>query len=910
MNEKIKAIIPHFIAIVVFIIFSSVYFSPLFDGNNLKQSDIKQFQGMSKEIVDYRIQNGKEPLWTNSMFSGMPAYQISVIHHNNYLIKVDKFLKLDFALPRPVGLMFLAMLGFYIFALCLRVNPWLGILGAVAFGFSTINILYIGAGHMTKVNAIAYMAPALGGMLLAFRGKWLLGGILFALFFGLNITSNHLQMTYYLIFLLFAVAVGEGVRLLIAKKYIELGKAVGGLAIGGILAILPSMSNLQTTMEYSKYTTRGATDLTIEPKGQNKKQSEKVGLEEDYILEYNYGKNEILSIVAPNAKGAKDDYFGNDEELMANIDPQYAQQIGQMDRYWGGQRMSGGAIYFGVIMFVFFLFGMVFLKDSIRWPFLVITLLCLALASKDPGGMNHFFIYKFPLYNKFRDSKMILVLLQVMIPALGVLFLDRFFKNEGVWGDKKKWLIASGVISFFGIILLAFPSVSGSFLKAEEVQQFAKATKGVTDIQNLSYINGLKAELIKARTAIYQNEMFRTLGLILAGCGLLLLSVYTKVSKLLVMALAFVFVAADNISVSKRYLNNEETDGELTSYEEASLSLLPNLPQLGDLSILQEESTSISNFTSKVQEFKSKMRETKEYGGISDDAVLGQLAAFSVLSLNSDYRVLSFANPFNETMTSYYHKSIGGYHGAKLKRYQEIVDFYIGDEINQINQEISAAKNMKLREYAAVIAITKEQAQSVFDSIQINEINIEKAPILNMLNVKYIQVDKTKKAVKNTNSNGNAWFVSKLVRVNSANEEMLALGKNDLKQNAIVHSEFKNVSAPSKSDSTASIKLTKYDSREMIYHSKNTVAAPAIFSEIYYPEGWNCYIDGKQTDVFRANYLFRAAMIPAGSHDITWKFEPKSFESSSSWSLIGSVLLLLCFIGIIIMEIKPSSPKE
>ena len=909
MNEKIKAIIPHVIAIAVFIIFSAVYFSPLFNGNNLKQSDIKQFQGMSKEIIDYRIQNGKEPLWTNSMFSGMPAYQISVIHHNNYLIKVDKFLKLDFALPRPVGLMFLAMLGFYIFALCIRVNPWIGILGAVAFGFSTINILYIGAGHMTKVNAIAYMAPALGGMLLAFRGKWLLGSVIFALFFGLNVTANHLQMTYYLVFLLFAVAIGEGVRLLIAKKYIELGKAVGGLAIGGILAVLPSMSNLQTTMEYSKYTTRGATDLTIEPKGQVKKQSKKVGLEEDYILEYNYGKNEILSIIAPNAKGAKDDYFGNDEELMANVDPQYAQQIGQMDRYWGGQRMSGGAIYFGVIMFVFFLFGMVFLKDAIRWPFLVITLLCLALASKDPGGLNHFFICKFPLYNKFRDSKMILVLLQVMIPALGVLFLDRFFKNEGVWGDKKKWLIASGVIAFLGIILYAVPSISGSFLKAEEVQQFAKATKGITDIQNLSYINGLKAELIKARTSIYQNEMLRTLGLILVGCGLILISVYTKISKLIVIAIAFVFVAADNISVSKRYLNNDETDGVLTSYEEASLSILPNMPQIGDLSILQEEIKSISNFTSKVQEFKSKMRETKEFGEISDDAVLSQLAAFSVLSLNSDYRVLSFANPFNETMTSYYHKSIGGYHGAKLKRYQEIIDFYIGDEINQMNQEISAAKNLKLREYASLMQISKEQAQSVFDSIQINEIKIDKAPVLNMLNVKYIQVDKTKKSVKNTNANGNAWFASKLVRVNSANQEMLALGKNDLKQTVIVHSEFKNVNAPSRLDSAASIRMIKYDAKEMTYHSKNGVAAPAVFSEIYYPEGWNCYIDGKQTDVFRANYILRAAMIPAGSHDIVWKFEPKSFESSSSWSLLGSVLILLFLVRIIAFELKSTFSK-
>jgi hypothetical protein len=470
MNEKLKALIPHVIAIAIFIGFSSMYFSPLFEGFNLKQGDIKQFQGMSKEIVDYRIQNGKEPLWTNSMFSGMPAYQTSVIHENNYFIKVDKILKLDFALPRPVGLMFLAMLGFYIFALCLRVNPWLGIVGSIAFGFSTINILYIGAGHMTKVNAIAYMAPALGGLILAFRGKWLLGSVVFALFFGLNVTANHLQMTYYLLFLLFAVAVSEGIRLILEKKYIDLGKTVGALAIGGVLGLLPSFSNLQTTLEYSKFTTRGATDLTIEPKGEAKNQSKKEGLDVDYILEYNYGKRELLSLIAPNAKGAKDDYLGNDEEIMLNVDPTYAQQIGQMNRYWGGQRMSGGAIYFGVVMFVFFLFGLIFLKDTLRWPFLVLSLVCLALASKDPGGINHFFIHKFPLYNKFRDSKMILVLIQVMVPSLGILFLDRFFKKENIWGEKKTWLIAGGGITFVGLILFLFPSISGSFLRADEIQ--------------------------------------------------------------------------------------------------------------------------------------------------------------------------------------------------------------------------------------------------------------------------------------------------------------------------------------------------------------------------------------------------------------------------------------------------------
>jgi hypothetical protein len=476
-----------------------------------------------------------------------------------------------------------------------------------------------------------------------------------------------------------------------------------------------------------------------------------------------------------------------------------------------------------------------------------------------------------------------------------------------IWGEKKTWLIAGGGITFVGLILFLFPSISGSFLRADEIQQFAKATKGVTDVQNLTYVNGLKSELVKVRTDIYKAEIGRTLFLVLSALGIIFLSVFTKISKYVVIAIAFIFVAADNMGISKRYLNNEETEGIYTSYEESSASILPTMPQQADMTVLVQEIKNVPNFTSKVQEFKSKMLNTQEFGELSDDNLLNQLASFSVLSLNSNFRVLNFSGPFNETNTSYFHKSIGGYHGAKLKRYQEIIDFYIGDEINEINQEISAAKNLKLRDYATSMEITKDQAQSVFDSIQIAELAIQKAPVLNMLNVKYIHVDKSKKAVKNTNPNGNAWFAPKVVRVKSANEEILSLGKQDLKTTAVVHEEFKNVNSAEKIDSNASIKLTKYDVREMKYNSKNSVASPAVFSEIYYPKGWNCYIDGKPVENFRANYILRGVMIPAGSHEITWKFEPATFEKSSTWSLIGSVLMLLVFIGVCTLELKNSS---
>jgi len=910
MNSKFKALIPNIVAIAVFIGLASMYFSPLFDGNALRQSDVKQFQGMAKEIVDYRLMNdNKEPLWSNSMFGGMPAYQVSVSHDSNVLIYIDRMMKLG--LPTPVGILFVAMLGFYIFALCLRVNPWLGILGAIAFGFSTINILYIAGGHITKVNAIIYMAPALGGMILAFRGKWLLGSGIFAMFLGLNITANHLQMTYYLAFLLAAVAIGESIRLLIQKEIITLGKTIGALAVATVIGILPSASNLLTTLEYSEYTTRGTTDLTIKPKNPTNVQ-EKEGLNKNYILEYNFGPGEFLSILAPNAKGERGEYLGNDEEAMVNVDGQYAEQIAQMNRYWGGQSFTGGAFYFGAFMIAFFLLGLILLKDNLKWPFLAISILAILLASNDPGGINDFFINKFPMYNKFRDSKMILVLLQVMVPALGVLFLDRFFKKEGIIGDKKIWLYATGGVTFLIAILYIIPSLSGSFISAEEVKMFAQAGKS-QDPAQVTFVNGLKGALIETRIGLYKSDMGRALLLVILACGIVLASVYTKVSHLIISLVAIAIVAFDNISVSKRYMNNEEVGGVYKSYEPIDAAAFPTLPALADNRILASEMESVPNFASKVSELQSKMVESIQYKQITDEQTRRAIAAFGILNLNTDYRVLTFSNPFAETTTSYFHKSIGGYHGAKLKRYQEIADFYIFDEMNRINKEISMAKNIKLQAYGMTGIVTNENAKQIFDTIQIGEIAVtDSNTVLNMLNTKYLVLDRTKEPIKNMNANGAAWFVEKMKIVNSSNEEMKSLEGLNSKDEAIFNKkDFASITVKSSysKDSSATIKLTSYGTNVLKYSSNSKTELPAIFSEIYYPEGWNCYVDGKQIETFRANYILRGALIPAGKHIIEWKFEPASYIKGSYYASVFSILLLLTFFGVSGLELMKALGK-
>ena len=894
MKLSIKSLLPHLVAIVLFVVLPSIYFSPLYDGYALKQSDIRQFQGMSKEIFDYKLtHNGQQPSWTNAMFSGMPTYQISADQSANWLTKADQLIKLG--LPRPVGILFVSMLGFYILGLCLRINPWLAMIGALGYGFSTVNILYLGAGHMSKVNAIAYMAPALGGLLLAFRERWLLGSAVFALFLGLNITANHLQMTYYLAFILGAVALAEVIRLALAKNWKPLGLAIAGLSLASILALMSNANLLMTTLEYSKFTTRGTTELTIKPKTGSLQAKE--GLDKDYILEYNYGKRELLSLYAPNAKGGKGDLIANDPDALTDTDPTYAEQIGQMNHYWGGQRMSGGAFYFGVVMLVFFLLGLLFVKDALRWPFLILSILVLYLASNQMNFLNDFFIHQFPMYNKFRDSKMILVLLQIMIPAMGLLFLDKLIKSEGLLGQKKYWYIASGVVLCAAVLLVMSPSLSGSFMTNEEVKQFADASKQAKDASQTAFYQGMRQSLIETRIGIYKADMQRSLFLVILALGVVVLLLRTQLNRMLIVAIAGVLVLADQMSVAKRYLNNDDSTGVLQAYQTLDEASIPYPVSPADVSIIQQEKPN----TALAQKLETAYADFIYYKDLSDQSVLSTYAAFGALNLSSNYRVLNINGTMAETNTSFFHKSLGGYHGAKLKRYQEFVDFHFPSAAQALSTAVNKAKNDKFRTMALPVGTTQEQAQQIFDTISVESIALEgEAEYLNMLNAKYIILKPNQPAVRNSNANGPAWFVSDVKVVANANKEMLASGSKallDSKKQAVVHQEFKAQLNGLGQDSTSSIKLLNYDPSELRYTSTSKAKQLAVFSEIYYPAGWNCYIDGKKpVQTLRVNYLLRGVVVPAGKHEITWKFEPLSVQTGNTLAGLGSGLLLLGFL--------------
>jgi hypothetical protein len=894
MKLSFKTLLPHLFALVLFIVLPSIYFAPLYDGYSLKQNDIRQFQGMSKEIFDYRLtHDNQQSYWTNAMFAGMPSYQISVEQHANLLTKVDQLIKLG--LPRPVGILFISMLGFYILGLCLRINPWLALIGAIGYGFSTINILYLGAGHMSKVNAIAYIAPALGGLLLTFRGKWWLGSAVFALFLGLNITANHLQMTYYLAFILGAVGVAEVLRLLLAKDYKPLLLSISGLVLATILAIVANAGLLFSTQEYSKFTTRGTSELTIKPKDGGSQAKE--GLNKDYILEYNYGKRELLSLYAPNAKGGKGDLIANDPNALNDTDPTYAEQVGQMNHYWGGQRMSGGAFYFGVVMLVFFILGLLFVKDVLRWPFLVLSILVLFLASNQMNAINDFFIHQFPMYNKFRDSKMLLVLWQVMVPTMGLLFLDRLVRNEGLLGTKKYWYGALGGLVFIALLLVLSPSLSGNFMTTEELKQFADATKQAKDVSQTSFYQGMRQALIDTRINIYKADMQRSLFLVLLAIGVVILFLRTKLNRMVIIAITGVLVLADQMSVAKRYLNNDDSTGSYEAYQTLDEASLPYAVSQADISILKREKPNAQ----LAQKLVNAYADFDYYKNLTDQATRDAYAAFGALNLSSNYRVLNLNGTMAETNTSFFHKSLGGYHGAKLKRYQEFVDFHFPSAVQALSSAVNSAKNEKFRSIALNAEISQEQAQQIFDTLSISTIELgADAEYLNMLNTKYIILKPNQPALLNTNANGPAWFVEDIKIVKNANDEILASGSKamlDSKKQAVVHQDFKEQLMGLGQDSTASIQMLSYDPSELRYLSNSKAKQLAVFSEMYYPAGWNCYIDGRKPVAnLRVNYLLRGVVVPAGKHTITWKFEPLSVQSGNTFATLGSGLLLLGFV--------------
>ena len=767
-------------------------------------------------------------------------------------------------------------MGYYILGLCLRLGPWYSLVGAIAFGFATITILYLGAGHTGKVTSIAFLAPTLGGFILAFRGRAYLGGAIFMLFLGLNIAANHLQMTYYLAFLLVAVAVGESIRLVLAKQFKALGMSLAVLAVASVVAVLPSASNLMTTFEYSKYTTRGSSDLTLKPKESSNIEQE--GLSGSYILDYNFASGEQWSLLIPNAKGGASAAIGDkNKDAIPNAAKgnknvnKFKDDLKGTNSYWGAQRFTGGAFYFGAAIMTLFILAFVGLKDGIKWPFLVITLLALGLCLKEMTGLNSMFIEKIPMYNKFRDSKMILVLIQVMAAALGMMFLKKLVEGEIAWGEKGKKIL-TGAVALFAIVIMFLyvsPSSTGNMISPQEQEQFDQMAKSGPKEQ-AAMVEDYSVALQDVRAEIFKADAKRSLFLVIMISGGVLALVYmnNKTLKMAILPIVGVIVLFDGFSVSRRYLNLEKEKGAYKKFVTLEEKEIPVKPSAADFSILDLEKPAVADFDNKSNELEQALTNSGIYDHIKTKGALKEVANFGTLQLNSDFRVARLGNPFNDAETSFFHKSIGGYHGAKLKRIQEVIDFHLAEELDSALAYLQAG---------------------TYDSLG------GSLSVLNMLNTKYYIGNPEQPAIPNKFAMGNAWFVSQVKTTNNSDEEIVALGEIDAKLEATTQTTFTTqFHAPQSAvDSTASVRMLAYETKVLRYEVNNTSAEaqPVVFSEIYYPEGWICRIDGNEVDAARVNYVLRGAMVPAGTHTVEWSFEPKVWEKGTTISYAGSALL-------------------
>lgn len=801
--KNIKSYLPHALAVLGFIMVALIYFYPVLQDKVIYQSDIAQYTGMAKEQNDFRKEKEQEPYWTNSAFGGMPTYQLGANYPHNYVKKLDSALRF---LPRPADYLFLYFIGFYILLMVLKVDPLKAFFGALAFGFSTYLIIILGVGHNAKAHAIAYMPMVLAGVLLVFQKKYWLGGILTMLAAALEIQANHFQMTYYLLILLVVVGIFYGIQLVKEKAFKDLAKILGVFAIAGILAIGANATGLMATSEYAKFSTRSNSELTYEPDGAKKKNTNAMSY--DYITEYSYGKAESLNLIAPRLFGGSNhEDLGEESEMYRYIInqgvPPYqaAQLVKQMPTYWGDQPIVAAPAYIGIVVFFFFVLAL-FLPQNKKIKYILLTgaIVSLLLSwGKNFSVLTDFFIHYVPMYNKFRAVSSIQVVLEMCIPALAVLGFYEFFKVED---KKQQWnfLWKSAAVSF-GLLLVLFV-FKGAF-------DFAG---GNDTYYNEAYGPDFMRMLREDRASLYTKDIMRSMGFVIAVFAVLFLVTKEKLQAATAVILVGLLMVGDLFFIDKNYVNQES--------------------------------------------FVSKREMEQPFEPTSADK--------QILQDTSHFRVFDVAGNMNSAKASYFHQSIGGYHAAKPRRMQQLFDYQI------------AKNNMR---------------------------------VLNMLNVKYvIQADEEGQpiALENPSANGNTWFVEKVQVVNSADEEMQALDKLDTKKIAVYNSSSNgktNFNTIGK-DSLATIQLEKYEPNYLKYTSNNSKNGFAVFSEMYYKNGWKATIDGQEAPIYNVDYVLRGLSIPAGKHTVEFTFEPQVVKTGSSIALFSSIAMILVVAGGIYMETK------
>jgi len=794
---KLTKIFPSVVAILLFSLASIIYFHPILKGHKLNQSDITQFRGMVKDINDFRLEKNTEPYWTGASFSGMPAYPVSAYYPNDFVRSLDRLLRF---LPRPADYTFLYFLSFFVLMMALKVNWRLAILGSLAFGFSTYLIIIFGAGHNAKAHAIAYMPLVLAGFLWIFQRKFILGFIVTGLAMALEIYTNHIQMTYYLGFCLLILGIVEFVNAVKEKAIPLFIKKVAIIIAAVTLGVGANAPRLMALKEYADHSTRGKSELTINLDGSNKEITK--GLDKTYITQYSYAKLETFNLFIPRFMGGGTvEKLGEDSNFYQFIEEKAGKKVAteyseQVLTYWGDQPIVEAPAYIGAVIFFLFFLGIFLVKGRLRQWLVAATVFSIVLSwGRNFEVVTNFFIDYVPLYNKFRAVSSIQVIAELCVPILGVLGLKAFFSSE-ISKEEKYQGLKRAVFTFGALIIIgfAFAHMFGTF-------------EGLRDVQQYGEIPGFLDAVIADRKAMLFSDTIRSLVLVLISGTALWLFLKGKVKPVIVIVTLTLLILFDLISVNKKYVNADD--------------------------------------------FKTARKIKKPFTKSGADKF--------ILQDKSHYRVANFAvDLMNDGSTSYYHNSIGGYHAAKLGRYQELFDFQI-------------AKN-----------------------------NIQ---VFNMLNTKYFIIPDAEgkpKAQQNTEANGNVWFVDNLIPVQNANSEIKALDSLNTKKEAVIlENDYKKIDTQFSinRDANSLIKLINYDVTSLSYKSITKSVQFAVFSEIFYKEGWNAYLDGEQVPHYRVNYVLRGMKIPAGIHNIEFKFEPKVIEKGKTVSLISYVLLFFVSVG-------------
>ena len=812
--ERIKTYWPDLLVVVLFAVISFAYFFPAdLDGRILYRHDASAGRGAGQEVSEYHERTGKVSRWTNATFSGMPTYQTAPSYQSTGVLnQVMKAYHLW--LPENVWYVFAYLLGFYILLRAFDFRWHLAALGAIVWAFSSYFFIIIAAGHIWKVMALAYLPPLIAGLVWAYRGKLLRGFCVTALFSAFEIDANHVQMTYYYLFVIAAMVIAYGVDAVRRGQWKGFLRATGVCAAGALIGVLLNLSNLYHTWQYAQESMRGKSEL-VKKNVTNQTSS---GLDRDYITQWSYGIDETWTLLVPNAKGGASVPLAANAKAMEKADPNFMQIYQQMGQYWGDQPGTSGPVYVGAFVLMLFVLGLFIVKGPMKWALLGATVLSILLSwGHNFMPFTDFFLDYVPMYSKFRTVASILVIAEFTIPLLAMLALKRLVDEPDLMGKQMRWVYVSfGLTGGVALLFALMPTVFFSdFISAAELE----ALKGIP----ADYLAPLESNLRSIREGIFVADCWRSFWIIAIGMALLLLYRYRKLKAEYMVGAMVLLCLIDMWQVNKRYLN----DG-----------------------MFVEKS---------VREQAQPMTET-------DRLILRDK--------DLDYRVLNLAsNTFNENETSYYHKSIGGYHAAKLRRYQDLIDNYIAPEMQRLMSALAKAGG----------DMTKVKGDSIF-------------PVLNMLNAKYFIVplqDNKTVPIQNPYVLGNAWFVDKLNYVNNANQELEALGKLNLRHEAVADARFKAVlGEATPQDSTSVVKLTAYAPNQLTYEVKSATGGVMVFSEIYYPE-WTATVDGKPVEIGRADYVLRALKVNKGQHQVVLTFDPKSVKQTETVAYAAYVVLLL-----------------